>query len=214
MSDVLISTDASKLQNLRNDYSIIAGKFQQIVTAYNVLGLTALTNDNLAAFLADPETFAATAIVGDAVINGVSYNVVNLLRNNIVVKPAGYDALLSNVAAVRDFLNPKNPHNGLIGNYTYGSMIQYFQLNDSGNVVIKPSRDAALVIMCNSYATSTTAKNMITLGNSILSQLSSLNLLDIQQSYPNGLGAFIEQMIYSEKRTGTGLNGKGILKYN
>jgi len=207
---VLLSTDTGRIQQRTNDYNKIAAQYQLMVNAYNTFAGTPLTNSNFAAFLADPITFTATAYMASPAFGGIAVDPVAAF-NLLVPKTANYNALLAAINQVQAWF--KNPV-GVAGNYAnaYATMIQYFQMNGSGVIVITSAATAAITTAFETYASSPNAIKMVTLANTILAELATLGITSPHELNPNSLGAIVDSIIRFDSN-GFSLNINGIIKY-
>lgn len=226
MSEILIATDAFGLAEKRHDYDVMKGLLQAIVTQfYTMTNRPAYqpTEDfvpwptaDFRSLITDPATYIAGVTYGDGVQDAFNYK--QMLTAGLLNKPVGYDAL---IAAIADFKTristTQNPdyNIGLSQGYSFAGVIKSFEINNHGDVALLASVDAALVRRFSGYASSTTAQNALTLANSILDQLESLDLMRAALSHREGLGGFVRDLLYRENQYGPlVLNVKGILSYN
>lgn len=204
---VLLYFDQGNYNAKKVQLEAVAGYLQQAVTAYNVLGLAALNQADFVRLFNQPIDLVFDKMTGGQplLIGGLPLNKDQAIA--MLTKPGGYDNLISTInTVIADMKNQQQTH---------PSIIQYaFQLDGSGNIIIGAAYDLSLQEQYKRYATSDTAIGMNQLYTSIISQITTLGLMDKATQYQSGFGEFISSLFESRYGKAPTLNWKKIIEFN
>lgn len=214
--NVLFYFDEEKFNWKSSLYSGVIPDMQNIVSAYNGLGLAALTNDDLKDLLFNTETLVFNKMTGGQPLSIAGLTVDVHKAMELIAKPIGYAVLIQKVSYLLDAVKQQNvfPYIELrMGVYELGNN---YELDNTGAIILKASFLASLTNSYNSYLTTDKASNVNDFAQAIITSYNTLGMSNILNN-PNGIGRAIEELFEPETRQNRGtliLSRSGILKYN
>lgn len=157
MKGTLISFDERNYKTAKEDFESKTSLLQQIVAAYNVLNLPALSTQEFYSLILNPTEVVFDKMTGGEPVSIAGLHVDKKKAFELLIKPTGYDALLSTIESVFAQLKtnfwlfkntPVNKNN----------VSRFFELDSDGNVSMISALDEQVKEYYTYYATSDAAK--------------------------------------------------------
>jgi len=209
----LIAFDERAYQREKDFIERFIPMANDVIATYNLLNQGSIKSDELYNLFINTEEFVFDKMTesNPVLIGGLKLHKHEAIK--ILKKPKGFENLLAQIENTNSTLADKCSHTSFT--YNPRTLINSFELDQNGAVIIKSSKDLELQEKNKKYATSEKAIKLLALANFVIDKSKELDFEKLIKWDPNGIGHLLNGALSSKYcEVGLKINVEGILRHN
>ncbi|MEO6456547.1 MAG: hypothetical protein ABIN97_20895 [Ginsengibacter sp.] len=208
---VLIKFDKERYLTDKAAFESFVPAIQEVVDTFNAMPLQPLNAKEFERLFNAPGELVFDKMCEGKPVSIAGMEVNKIKAMEILNMPVGYNEFKQKIDQVIISLGDNHFH---ISNINPAGVGRFYQLNESGKVILHPDKDAELQRIHKKYATSERAKKILEFVNFIIDKSKEPGLEQIIKTNPDGVWNILKGTIGIDKDGKLYVKTDGVLRYN